>query len=99
MGLGEVSGRGLGENGGARARKSRGLKSQQEAEMSQKVYALVSGVVFLVIALGHLVRVILGASFIVEGYAVPQWASGAAVVLMGYLAFEGLRLWRGSRAG
>jgi hypothetical protein len=56
-------------------------------------------VVFLLITLGHLLRVVLGATFVVEGVSVPMWASVLAIILMGYLAFEGFRLWKRSRAG
>jgi hypothetical protein len=64
--------------------------------MSQKTFSLTAGVVFLVIALGHLLRVALRATFFVEGVAVPMWVSVLAVILMGYLAFAGLRLGRKS---
>ena len=60
--------------------------------MCQKTFSLTSGVVFLLIALGHLLRVVLGATFIVESVAVPIWASAVAVVIAGYLAFQGFRL-------
>ncbi len=65
--------------------------------MSQRVFALVSAVIFLFIALAHVIRVLIRASFVVEGYAVPMWASVVAVVFMGYLSFEGFRLARSSR--
>jgi hypothetical protein len=48
----------------------------------------------LLIAIGHVVRVIFGVSFVVYSIPVPMWASGIAVVIMGYLAFEGFRLAR-----
>ncbi len=60
--------------------------------MSQKTFALTAGVVFLLIALGHLLRVVLGATLVVEGFAVPMWVSVLAVVVTGFLAFEGFRL-------
>ena len=37
--------------------------------MSQRTFSLIVGVVFLLIAVGHLVRVVLGATFVVEGMA------------------------------
>ena len=64
--------------------------------MSQKAFSLTAGVVFLLIALGHLLRVIVRATFVVEGVAVPLWASVLAVLVAGYLSYEGLRL--GTRA-
>ena len=62
--------------------------------MTQRTFSLVVGVVFLLIAVGHLVRVVLGATFVVVGMAVPMWPSVLAVIFMGYLAFEGFRLAR-----
>ena len=61
---------------------------------------MVAGVVFLLIALGHLLRVVFGLTFEVAGVAVPMWASVLVVIMAGYLAFEGVRLSRrlGSRA-
>ena len=60
--------------------------------MSQKAILLAAGVVFGLIALGHMLRIVLGWSFMVQNFPVPMWASGIAVVIMGYLAFEGFRL-------
>ena len=58
--------------------------------MSQKTFTLTAGVVFLLIALGHLLRIVLGATFVIEGIPVPMWVSGLAVVVIGYLAYQGL---------
>jgi hypothetical protein len=63
-----------------------------EETMSQRTFSLIVGVVFFLIAVGHLARVILGATLVVEGVAVPMWPSVLAVIVMGYLAFEGFRL-------
>jgi uncharacterized protein YacL len=57
--------------------------------MSQRSYALIAGVVFLLIALGHLLRVVYGVSFVVYDIPIPMWASLVAVVVMGFLAYEG----------
>ena len=59
--------------------------------MSQKIFLLVAGVIFLLIALGHLLRIVLGVTFVVHGSSVPMWASGLAAIVMGYLAYEGLK--------
>ncbi len=67
--------------------------------MSQKTFSLTAAVVFLLITLGHLLRIVLGATFVVEGVSVPMWASVLAVIMMGYLAFEGFRIWKRSRVG
>lgn len=64
--------------------------------MSQHVFSLVAGVVFGLIALGHLLRIAFVVSFIVYGVSLPIWASMIPVVVMGYLAYEGFRLARKS---
>ena len=60
--------------------------------MSQRTLSLVAGVVFGLIALGHVLRIILGWSIAVQDLSVPMWASWIAVIVMGYLAYEGFRL-------
>ena len=67
--------------------------------MNQRTFSLTAGVVFLIIAVGHLLRVLLGMTFVVASTAVPIWPSVLAVILMGYLAFEGFRLGKNPRAG
>ena len=64
--------------------------------MNQRTFQLTAGVVFLLIAIGHLLRVVLKADFVVQGIAVPMWPSVLAVFFMGYLAFESFRLGRKS---
>lgn len=62
--------------------------------MSQRAFSITAAVVFLLIAIGHLLRVVFGASFIVQGIAVPMWASAVAVFFMGFLAYEGFHVAR-----
>ena len=62
--------------------------------MSQRSFSMIVGVVFLFIAVAHLVRVALGAALDVAGVAIPMWPSVLAAIVMGYLAFEGFRLSR-----
>ena len=62
--------------------------------MADKTFSLAAGVIFLLIAVGHLLRVAFGLTFVVQGVSVPMWASGVAVVVMGLLAYEGIRLSR-----
>jgi NO-binding membrane sensor protein with MHYT domain len=64
--------------------------------MSQHVFSLVAGVVFGLIALGHVLRIVFGWSLTIQDVSVPMWASGLAIVVMGYLAYEGFRLVRKS---
>ncbi len=67
--------------------------------MSQRTYTLTAAIVFLLIALGHLLRVVFEATFVVEGFAVPMSVSLLAVVVMSYLAYQGLRLGKTPKSG
>lgn len=62
--------------------------------MSVRIYTLVSGVIFLLIAVLQLVRVALQWDVAVEGYHVPLWGSVVAVVVAGFLSFVGFRLFQ-----
>lgn len=59
--------------------------------MSQKAFSLVAGLVFLLVAVVHLLRLLLKWSVIFNGWTVPMWVSWGAVVIAAFLAFEGLR--------
>ncbi len=65
---------------------------RMEETMRHRTYLLTVGVVFSLIALAHLLRLALGATVVVEGFAVPMWMSVLAALVMGFLAFEGFRL-------
>ena len=78
-----------------RLRTQRGT-TKVEADMRQRTFSLIAGVVLGLIALGHVLRIVLGWSFMVQDFSVPMWASGVAVVILGYLAYEGFRLARKS---
>jgi hypothetical protein len=59
--------------------------------MSQKTFSLVVGLVFLLIAVMHGLRLALRWEAVVNGWSVPMWVSALALLIAGYLAFEGLR--------
>jgi hypothetical protein len=48
------------------------------------------------LALGHLLRVVFGVSFVVQDIPIPVWASGVAVVITGFLSYEGFHFSRKS---
>jgi hypothetical protein len=50
-------------------------------------------------ALAHVLRILLDWSIVIQGLSVPMWASWIAVIVMGYLAYEGFRLARKSPSG
>lgn len=60
--------------------------------MSLKVYLKTAGTIFLIIAVLHLLRLVLGWNAVLEGWSVPLWLSAVALVVAGYLAYEGFRL-------
>jgi hypothetical protein len=60
--------------------------------MSLRSFSLVAGIIFTIIALLHFVRIIYGWDPVVEGWTVPKWLSWVALIVSGYLGYEGLRL-------
>jgi uncharacterized membrane protein len=62
--------------------------------MSQKAFLLTAGVIFIVMALAHLLRILLGEAVLVSGIPIPMWASWIAFIVAGWLGYEGLRLAR-----
>ena len=62
--------------------------------MSTKKFALVAGILFLIMTIGHLLRVLLGFEITFAGRPAPTWVSIVAVPIFGYLAYSGLRLAR-----
>ena len=67
--------------------------------MSQKTFSRVAGVFFALIALAHVLRIAFGAAVMVENTSIPMWASWIAVVILGFLAYEGFQGARKSRSG
>jgi hypothetical protein len=62
--------------------------------MTHKTFSLVAGVIFSLIALGHLSRLVFKWSVSLGGWAVPFWISWVALLVFAYLAYEGFRLAR-----
>jgi hypothetical protein len=62
--------------------------------MSQKTFFLVAGVIFLLVALAHALRLAFGWHAVMNMWAVPMWVSWAALPIALYLASEGFRLAR-----
>lgn len=64
--------------------------------MSQKTFSLTAGVIFSLIALLHVLRLVFGWEAIIGGWAVPTWLSWVAMLIAGYLSYQGFRLSRKS---
>jgi hypothetical protein len=60
--------------------------------MTHKTFPLVASLIFLIIALGHLSRLVFKVSVMFGGWAVPFWVSWVAALVFAYLALEGFRL-------
>jgi hypothetical protein len=60
--------------------------------MNQKTFSLLASVIFLLIALGHLSRLVFNWSISLGGWSVPFWVNGVALLIFAYLAYEGFRL-------
>jgi hypothetical protein len=69
-------------------------RTKMEGGMSQRTFSFVAGVVFGLIALGHVLRIVLGWSLTIQDFSVPMWASWIAIVVMAYLAYQAFRLAR-----
>jgi hypothetical protein len=59
------------------------------AGMSEHTFSLTVGIVFLLVAIGHSVRLVFGVPLAIQGVSVPLWASAIAVVVTGFLSYEG----------
>jgi hypothetical protein len=64
--------------------------------MSHKTFSLVSGLIFLLAALIHVLRLAFGWQAVLGGWNVPIWVSWIALPIAGFLALEGFVLSRKS---
>jgi hypothetical protein len=60
--------------------------------MTQKTFTRTAGVIFVLVAVLHLLRLLLGWEAVIGGWDVPMWVSGLALVLSAYLAYSAFRL-------
>jgi len=60
--------------------------------MNQKTFSTITLVVFLLIALLHVLRLVYGWSVVMGGFEVPMWMSYPAATLFVYLAYSAFRL-------
>lgn len=66
--------------------------------MAAKEYCVVSGGLFSVVALAHLLRIVFGIPVQIDGYAVPMLVSWFGLIVPAGLALWALRLARGRSA-
>ena len=60
--------------------------------LSPKTYALITSIIFALVAIFHLVRIVAGWDFAIGGWDVPTWVSVIGVVVPGVLAFAGFQI-------
>jgi len=60
--------------------------------MTQKSFAFVSGIIFTIVALVHLLRLALGWDITIGGWLVPMWVSWPGLIIPGILGYGGLKL-------
>jgi membrane protein implicated in regulation of membrane protease activity len=62
--------------------------------MSHRAYAVTTGLIFVLIAAGHVLRLAFGWKAIIAGQSIPTWVSWIAFAILAFLAYEGFRLAR-----
>lgn len=60
--------------------------------MNEKAYYTTVALIFLIIAVLHLLRAIQGWEAVIGGVLVPVWFSWVAAILAGYLSLRGFQL-------
>jgi hypothetical protein len=63
-----------------------------------KPYCLVSGVLFGLVALGHLLRIVFRVPLDVGGISIPMWVSWFGTIVPGALSIWAWRIARGTKA-
>jgi hypothetical protein len=61
--------------------------------MDQRTFNLVSGIVFTIVAVVHLLRLFMGWPVVVGTWAAPTWLSWLGLLVAGALSYSGLRLY------
>ena len=63
-----------------------------EVAMNDKLFHLMAGAIFALVALGHVLRIYFGWPAVIAGWSVPMWLSWIAVIVAGGLAYFALSL-------
>jgi hypothetical protein len=65
--------------------------------MGQRTFNAVASVIFVLVALLHLLRIYMGWPIVIGSWTVPMWVSWAGFVVAGSLSYFGLSLARAAR--
>jgi hypothetical protein len=60
--------------------------------MDQRTFNVVASVIFMLVALLHLLRIYMGWPVVIGSWTVPMWVSWIALVVAGSLSYFGLSL-------
>jgi len=60
--------------------------------MDKKTFLSITAVLFLIIAFLHVLRVFYGWQAVLGGYVLPMWISWLAVLMAGFLSYQGFML-------
>ncbi len=59
--------------------------------MSLKTFCTVTGIIFAVVALIHLVRIFMAWQVTIDGWSIPMWVSWIGLVVTGGLAYVSVK--------
>ncbi len=62
--------------------------------MTQHTFSLITAILFLLIALLHVLRLLRGWQVTIGDVVVPLWVSWLGLAIAGYLAYQGVKLSR-----
>ena len=65
--------------------------------MTVRSYAFVSSIIFLLVAVMHLLRLVLQWQVMIGDWSFPMWASILAIVVAGFLSYAGFRIYQAQR--
>ena len=60
--------------------------------MDQKTFSAVTGVIFAIVALVHLLRIYMGWAIVIGNWNAPMWLSWIGLIVPGCLSYFGLRI-------
>lgn len=59
--------------------------------MTARIFCLIATAVFLLVALGHAIRILFRWPVTIGNIVVPVWISWIGLIIAGYLAYQGFR--------
>jgi hypothetical protein len=60
--------------------------------MTRNIFSLLTGVIFLAVAVAHALRLAFKWQVNIAGWNVPMWLSAVACIIAAYLAYEGFHI-------